>query len=66
MRKDVVTIEIECKLDKKYFDRWDALSDELKEWWKDPDNYALCEGSGSIGLWCEDCPFCTKFDVDTE
>lgn len=66
-RSEFFELEIRCKLSSEYFEDFDLLPENLKEFWNEQsDNNVLsnCEGNGEIGLWCQDCPFCTKFGID--
>ena len=57
---------IRCKLDDEYFQDWNSLSPEIQQFWDEPENYCNCEGSGEMSTWCNDCPFCQIFEIETE
>lgn len=63
-RQQDFEMNVECVLDDEYFLDWDDLSPELKEFWHRAVQQPSCEGSGRIGVWCDDCPFCGKFEVE--
>jgi hypothetical protein len=65
MRTARVTTDITCSLDAEYFGVWEFMSDAMRAWWDAQNVLTNCEGEGIMATYCEGCPFCETFDVDT-
>lgn len=64
-RQQRFILEIECKLDDEYFEVWNELTEEIKEFWNSGGTVP-CEGTGNMRPYCEDCQYCRMFDLDED
>lgn len=62
-RSAALTVVVTCKLDEVYFADWVALPADIQNWWDDQHAEPHCEGTGEIGTYCTNCPFCESFEV---
>lgn len=63
-----VTIEIRCAVDSKHFGVPVFFDAETREFWHnnwDDEKYTYCGRTGEMGMNCQGCPFCTRFELET-
>lgn len=54
--RSTLEVTIECYAPEELFESdWEDLSESAKEYYEH--HHLPCEGTGSMNLYCEDCPF---------